>query len=40
MQLIEIVDADIDVQTIAPIVLDALVDDIATGREFLDALGA
>ena len=39
-QLVEIVAADIDVQILAPIVLDALVDDVAAGRELLDAIGA
>ena len=39
-QLVEIVAADIDVEILAPIVLDALVDDVAAGRELLDAVGA
>ena len=38
-QLVEIVAADIDVEILAPIVLDALVDDVVAGREFLDAVG-
>ena len=40
VQLVEIVAADIDVELAAPIVLDALVDDVAAGGEFLDAVGA
>ena len=39
VQLVEIVAADIDVDVAAPIVLDALVDDVAAGREILDAVG-
>ena len=38
-QLVEIVAADIDVEVVAPIVLHALVDDVAAGRELLDAVG-
>ena len=39
-QLVEIVAADVDVDGLAPIVLHALVDDAAAGRELLDAVGA
>ena len=39
VQLVEIVAADIDVDGAAPIVLDALIDDVAAGREILDAVG-
>ena len=39
-QLVEVVAADVDVEAFAPMVLDALVDDVATGRELLDAIGA
>ena len=38
--LVEIVAPDIDVEILAPIVLDALVDDGAAGDELLDAIGA
>ena len=39
-QLVEIVAADLDVEIRAPIVLHALVDDLAAGRKILDAVGA
>ena len=39
-QLVEIIAADVDVDGLAPIVLHALVDDAAAGRELLDAVGA
>src|SRR5882757_4901053 len=38
--LVEIIAADVDVEILAPVVLDALVDDGATGGEFLDAIRA
>ena len=40
LQFVEIIDADIDVEVFAPMVLHALVDDVAAGRKFLDAVGA
>ena len=39
-QLVEIISTDIDVEVFAPIVLDALVDDIVGGRKFLDFVRA
>ena len=38
-QQIEIVAAKIDVEVLAPIVLDALVDNVVPGRELLDPVG-
>ena len=39
-QLVEIVDAEIDVERARPIVRHAFIDDAAAGLEFLDAIGA
>ena len=39
-QLVEIVATDHDVELVAPIVLHALVDDVAAGRKLFDAIGA
>jgi hypothetical protein len=40
VQLVEIIEADIDIKATAPVTFDALVDDMASGRKALDAIGS
>src|SRR5262249_21998633 len=40
VQLVEVIKADIDIKATAPMIFDAFVDDIATGRKILYTIGA
>jgi hypothetical protein len=40
VQLVEIIEADIDIKSIAPVIFDALVIDMASGRKILYAIGS
>jgi len=40
MQLVKIIETDIDIKTTAPMIFDALVDDIMSGGKILDTIGS